>query len=227
MKILFIEDDLETAGFVVQGLERECFSVNHISNGIDGLFEVLNSQYDLLIIDIMLPELDGISIIKKIRQKNIMTPVIVLSAKNTTDDIIHGLRAGSDDYISKPFSFSELLARIRVILRRMQMSFENDTRLTVGDLTLDILKKKVYRGDEEIILQPKEFLLLEYLMRNKGNVITKQMIIDNVWNFDFDPATNVVESKICRLRKKIDNNRKNRLLHTIRGFGYVIKEKYE
>ncbi|MCK9224906.1 MAG: response regulator transcription factor [Candidatus Muirbacterium halophilum] len=226
MKILLIEDEISTAEFIVDGLKKENFAVFHIPNGLDGLFEACNNYYDIFIIDVMLPDIDGITIIKKIREKNIQTPVIILSAKNSTEDIVSGLRAGSDDYISKPFSFIELLARIKGILRRMNLNFSTSTILSEGNLKIDCLKKKVFRDNKEIILQAKEFSLLEYLLKNKGIVVTKQMIIDNVWNFDFDPETNIVEAKISKLRNKIDKNFKNKLIHTIKGLGYILEDKF-
>ena len=226
MKILLIEDELSTAEFIIAGLKKENFSVFHISNGLDGLYEACNNDYDLFIIDVMLPDINGITIIKKIREKKILTPVIILSARSSTEDIVSGLRAGSDDYISKPFSFIELLARIKGILRRMNMNFSAEMILSEGNLKLDLLRKKVFREDKEIILQAKEFLLLEYLLKNKGIVVTKQMIIDNVWNFDFDPETNIVEAKISKLRNKIDKDYKNKLIHTIKGLGYILEDKF-
>ena len=225
LKILLIEDEKTTARFIIEGLKKENFTVNHIDNGIDGMFESLNSEYDLMIVDIMLPDIDGITIIKKLREENILTPLIALSARSSTEDIVKGLRAGSDDYISKPFSFVELLARIRGILRRINMDKHSEKILKVGNLSYDLSRKKVFRNKKEIVLQPKEMALLEYLMRNNGNVVTKHMIIDNVWNYDFDPGTNIVEAKISKLRKKIDKDHKIRLIHTIKGLGYILEEK--
>ncbi len=225
MKILLIEDEMTTAEFVVEGLKKENFKVVHMNNGSDGMYEALNNDYDLMIVDIMLPDIDGLSIIKNLREKEIITPLIVLSARSSTEDIVAGLRAGSDDYISKPFSFVELLARIRGILRRINMDRYSEKILKISDLTYDIEKKKVLRDQKEIILQPKELALLEYLLRNKGIVVTKQMIIDNVWDYDFDPGTNIVEAKISKLRSKIDKTHKKKLIHTIKGLGYLLEEK--
>jgi len=224
MRILLVEDDAQIASFVAKGLKQAGYTVNHAINGEDGLHFAQTEDYDLAIVDIMLPKLDGLSLISRLRHKKITTPVIVLSAKNSVDDKVKGLQAGGDDYLVKPFSFSELLARIQAMIRRTSLNPEI-TILVVADLRLDLLRRKVFRGEKEIILQQGEFVLLEYLMRNAGKVISKTMITEHVWDYNFDPQTNIIEARICRLRDKIDRSFKIKLLHTVRGFGYVIEEK--
>lgn len=224
MRLLLVEDDARTAQFVKKGLSQAGFSVDHASDGLEGLFMAQNGPYDVAVIDIMLPRLDGLSLIEQLRKQKISLPIIVLSAKKTVDDRIRGLQTGGDDYLVKPFAFSELLARIQTLLRRSQTS-EEPTRLVVADLSLDIVKRKVNRADKEIELQQREFALLEYLMRNAGRVVSKTMIMEHVWDYNFDPESNVVESRICRLRDKIDRTATCKLLHTIRGVGYLLEEK--
>ena len=224
MKILLIEDDCRTAAFIMKGLKQEGYTLEHAADGLDGLFRAGAEDYDLLIIDIMLPKLDGLTVIEELRQKKIITPIIVLSAKSTVDDRIKGLQKGSDDYLVKPFAFSELLARIQALVRRSSAVAEPGT-LTVGDLRIDLLSHKVFRGKDRIEIQPLEYALLEYLMRNAGRVVSKTMIMEHVWEYNFDPQTNVVEARICRLRDKVDRPYKNALIHTVRGFGYVLEEK--
>ncbi|MBN2737505.1 MAG: response regulator transcription factor [Spirochaetales bacterium] len=224
MKILLIEDDIKTAQFIVKGLKQAQYNVRHSQDGLDGLALINNESFDLVILDIMLPGMDGFKIIDKTREKNISVPIIVLSAKSALDDRIMGLHKGCDDYLVKPFSFSELLARIQAVTRRAKASQEPMT-LSVADLVIDLLKHRVWRGDKLIDIQPLEFMLLEYLMRHSGQVVSKVMIMENVWDYNFDPQTNVVEARICKLREKIDKPYKNKLLHTVRGFGYVLEEK--
>lgn len=224
MRILLVEDDKQTAKFIIKGLKQAGYSVNHADNGEDGLYFAKEEDYDLAIVDIMMPKLDGLAMISQLRKKRNMTPVIILSAKNTVDDRIKGLQTGGDDYLPKPFSFTELLARIEAIIRRSSLK-PDTTTLQVGDLKLDILRRKVFRNNKEIIMPPGEFVLLEYLMRNAGRVVSKTMIIEHVWEYNFDPETNVIEARISRLRNKIDHPFKKNLLHTVRGFGYVIEEK--
>jgi len=223
MRILLIEDDLVIANFIVKGLKESGYCVDHASDGLEGLDLALNNSYDINIIDIMLPKLDGLSIIEKLRNQNIETPVIILSAKRSIDDRVKGLQSGGDDYLIKPFSFSELLARIQAHLRRFSNVSET-TRLNIHDLSIDLLARTVTREGEKIELQPKEFALLEYLMRNAGNIVSKTMIMERVWNYNFDPQTNVVEARISKLREKIDKNFNISLIHTIRGLGYVFKK---
>ena len=224
MKILLIEDDSRTASFIIKGLKQEGYTVEHAADGLDGLFRAGTEDYDLLIIDIMLPKLDGLTVIGELRQKKIITPIIVLSARSSVDDRIKGLQKGSDDYLVKPFAFSELLARIQALIRRTGAIAE-PTTLTVGNLRIDLLSHKVFRGKDRIDIQPLEYALLEYLMRNAGRVVSKTMIMEHVWEYNFDPQTNVVEARICRLRDKIDRPYQTALIHTVRGFGYVLEEK--
>jgi two-component system OmpR family response regulator len=224
MRILLIEDDSRTAAFIIKGLKQDGYTVEHAADGLNGLLRASMEDYDLLIIDIMLPKLDGLTVIEELRQKKIMTPIIVLSARSAVDDRIKGLQKGSDDYLVKPFAFSELLARIQALIRRTSAVAE-PTALIVGDLRIELLNHKVFRGKDRIDIQPLEYALLEYLMRNAGRVVSKTMIMEHVWDYNFDPQTNVVEARICRLRDKIDRPYKTALIHTVRGFGYVLEEK--
>ncbi len=224
MKILLVEDDQQTADFIIKGLKQDGYNVIHAGNGEDGLHFAQTENIDLAVVDIMLPKINGLLLIEEMRKQKIQIPVIVLSAKNTVEDRIKGLRLGCDDYVVKPFSFTELLVRIQAILRRVAMKPE-DTVLRVSDLVLDVVKRKVFRGDAEIILPSGEFLLLEFLMRNAGRVVSKTMIIEHVWDYNFDPETNVIEARVSRLRDKIDKPFSKKLLHTVRGFGYVIEEQ--
>jgi len=224
MRILIVEDDRQTASFILKGLRQEGFAVDHASNGEDGLHLALTEPYDAAVIDIMLPELNGLALIDEMRGRGVQTPVIILSAKSSVSDRVKGLQAGGDDYLVKPFVFSELTARVHALIRRATRTTE-PTTLTVGALQMDIVRRKVFRAGKEIELQPKEFALLEYLMRNTGRVISKTMIIEHVWDYNFDPQTNVVEARICRLRDKVDRPFALNLIHTIRGVGYVLEEK--
>ena len=224
MKVLLVEDDLDTARFIIKGLKQEGFVVDHAIDGESALLMVANGIYDVMIVDIMLPKFDGFVLIKKIRQNGLKTPILVLSAKDSVDDRVKGLQIGADDYLVKPFAFSELVARINALIRRTNQTAE-PTTLIVGDLRLDLARHKVFRGGREIQLQPKEFALLEYLMRNAGRVVSKTMIMEHVWDYNFDPQTNVVEARICRLREKIDRPFKKKLIHTIKGLGYVLEER--
>ncbi len=224
MKILLVEDDLQTANFIVKGLRQEGFAVDHAPDGEEGLALALSEPYDAAIVDIMLPRMDGLSLIDEIRRRGKKTPVIVLSARGSVNDRVRGLQAGGDDYLVKPFAFSELVARIQALIRRATQTTE-PTTLTVGDLQMDVVKRKVFRQGLEIELQPKEFALLEYLIRNAGRVVSKTMIMEHVWDYNFDPQTNVVEARICRLREKVDRPFGQPLIHTIRGVGYVLEER--
>jgi two-component system OmpR family response regulator len=223
MRILVVEDDIKIASFIVKGLKAAGYVVDHALDGETGLGMALTEPYDTAIIDIMLPKRDGLSLIETIRKEKIRTPVIILSAKGSIDDRVKGLQTGSDDYITKPFAFSELLARVQALIRRAS-GLSEPTRLTVSDLSLDLLTREVTRGGRKIDLQPIEFSLLEYLMRSAGRVVSKTMIMEHVWNYNFDPQTNVVEARICRLRDKIDRDFGRKLIHTLRGVGYVLKE---
>jgi len=223
MRLLLVEDDLKIALFVKTGLEESGFAVDHATDGQDGLHLALTEPYDLAVIDIMLPMIDGLTIISEMRRKQINTPVIILSAKKSVDDRVKGLQTGSDDYLVKPFAFSELLARVQALLRRASGA-TTPSNLMVADLTVNVYTHKVVRAGREIELQPLEFSLLEYLIRNAGQVVSKTMIMEHVWDYNFNPQTNVVESRICYLRDKIDKGFDKKLIHTVRGVGYVLKE---
>ncbi len=224
MRILIVEDDARTASFIMKGLKQAGFIVEHAPDGEDGLHRALTESYDVAVVDIMLPKLDGLTLIDELRKRKVTTPVIILSAKRTVDDRIRGLQSGGDDYMVKPFAFSELVTRIQALIRRANSVVE-PTNLTVSELSIDLLRRKVSRGEKDIELQPREFALLEYLMRNAGMVVSKTMIMEHVWDYNFDPQTNVVEVRICRLRDKIDRSFNNKLIHTIKGVGYVLEEK--
>ncbi len=223
MRLLLVEDDPKIAFFIVQGLKEAGFAVDHVDNGEDGLHMVLNEPYDAAVIDIMLPKTDGLTVIEKMRSRGITVPALILSAKRAVDDRVKGLQAGGDDYLVKPFAFSELLARLQALIRRSS-GLSNPSQLEVSDLSLDIHTRKVFRAGKQIELQPLEFSLLEYLMRNAGQVVSKTMIMEHVWDYNFNPQTNVVEARMCHLRDKIDRDFDPRLIHTIRGVGYVLKE---
>jgi two-component system OmpR family response regulator len=223
LRILVVEDDKKIASFLIKGLKQEGFAVDHVTNGEDGLHLTLHEPYDAAIIDIMLPKLDGLSLIEEMRRNKINTPVIILSAKRSVNDRIKGLQTGGDDYLIKPFAFSELLARIQALIRRATGATES-TRLRMGDLSMDLLNREVIRQGKRIDLQPREFGLLEYLMRNAGRVVSKTMIMEHVWDYNFDPETNVVEARMCRLREKIEGGFDKKLIHTIKGVGYVLRE---
>ncbi len=224
MRILLAEDDRKTADFIVKGLKQAGCSVERCDNGADALLKAASEAYDAAVVDVMMPKLDGFSLIGEMRRRRIAIPVIVLSARSAVDDRIKGLQKGADDYMVKPFAFSELLARLQALVRRASSAAE-PTALKVGDLQLDLLSRKVTRGGDKIDIQPLEYALLEYLMRNSGKVVSKTMITENVWEYNFDPQTNIVEARICRLRDKIDRPYKTSLIHTVRGFGYVLEEK--
>lgn len=223
MRILLVEDDLKIASFIEKGLKSAGFAVDHTPDGQEGLDMALTEPYDAAIIDIMLPKLDGLSIIERIRKEDIHTPVIILSAKGSVEDKVKGLHTGGDDYLTKPFSFSELLARVQALIRRSS-GVSEPTRISAGELSIDLLTREVTRSGKKIDLQPLEFALLEYLTRNAGRVVSKTMIMEHVWNYNFDPQTNVVEARICRLRDKIDKGFPKTLIKTVRGVGYVLKE---
>ena len=222
MRILVVEDDKKIASFVNKGLREAGFAVDQAGDGQDGLALALSEPYDAAVMDVMLPKLDGLSVIQAMRQQKIFTPVIILSAKRTVDDRIKGLQSGGDDYLIKPFSFSELLARVYALLRRSGQGTE-PTRLVLGELSMDLLAREVVRSGKKIELQPREFALLEYLMRNSGRVLSKTMIMEHVWGYDFDPQTNVVDVLVSRLRAKVDRDFENKLIQTHRGIGYVVK----
>lgn len=223
MRVLLIEDDVKLASFIVKGLKEAGFAVDHSADGEDGLHMVISEPYDAAIVDIMLPKLDGLSLIGELRRRKITIPLIVLSAKRSVDDRVKGLQTGSDDYLVKPFAFSELLARLQALVRRASGAAE-PTSLVVGDLSVNLLTREVKRGGKNIDLPPLEFSLLEYLMRNAGKVVSKTMIMEHVWDYNFDPQTYVVEVRICRLRDRIDKNFRQKLIHTVYGAGYVLRE---
>ncbi|MCB1516386.1 MAG: response regulator transcription factor [Hyphomicrobiaceae bacterium] len=223
MKILLIEDDTEAAKYLVQALDEAGHVTHHAADGETGMAMAESMDYDVMIIDRMLPRRDGLSIIESLRAQNDNTPVLILSALGEVDDRVAGLRSGGDDYLTKPYAFTELLARIEVLARRANPA-EADTKYSVGGLTLDRLARTVDRDGENILLQPREFRLLEYLMRHAGQVVTRTMLLENVWDYHFDPQTNVIDVHMSRLRAKIDRGHDNPLLHTIRGAGYMIRE---
>ncbi len=222
MRLLLVEDDHKIASFVKKGFQAEGFAVDHACDGSTGLDWALTEPYDAAVVDIMLPGVDGLSLIGKMRREQVMTPVIILSAKGSIDDRVKGLQTGGDDYLSKPFSFSELLARVQALIRRAS-GMREPTRLAYADLTIDVVTRDVRRGGARLVLQPLEYSLLEYLMRNAERVVSKTMIMEHVWDYHFDPQTNVVEARICRLRDKVDKGFDDKLIHTVRGVGYVLR----
>ncbi|SRR5579885_3204502 len=222
MQILFIEDDAETAAYVVENLQKRGHLADHTTGGQDGLLRALSGRYDILIVDRMLPELDGLRLVRTLRSLAVGVPVLFLSALGDTEDRVEGLESGGDDYLTKPFAFSELLARINALARRPRIA-PVETVLRVADLEMDLIAHRVRRGAVDIDLQPREFQLLEYLMRNAGRVVTRAMLLEKVWRFNFDPKTKIVETHISRLRAKVTKANPEELIHTIRGYGYVIR----
>ena len=222
MRVLLIEDDEDIAGFVAKGLKQAGFAVDHSADGESGLMMARQLTYDVMVVDIMLPKLDGLSLINSVRKEGIQAPVLILSAKHTVDDKIKGLQMGGDDYITKPFAFSELLARVQALIRRSTRSGKPNL-IQLGDLSLDPLSREVKRGEKPIELRPREYALLEYLMRNAGNVVSKTMILEHVWDYHFDPQTNVVDVLVHRLRSKVDQEFEKKLIHTVRGVGYALR----
>ena len=222
MHALIIEDDAAIAGFIARGLREAGFAVDVASNGHEGLEAALAGQPDVAIVDLMLPGRDGLSVIDELRRRGRSTPVLILSAKRSVDDRVQGLQAGGDDYLTKPFAFAELLARVQALVRRASRT-PAPTSLTVADLSIDLLSRKVTREGQNVELRPREFALLEYLMRNAGKVISKTMILSHVWEYSFDPQTNIVDVLVSRLRDKIDRPFEKKLLQTVRGVGYVIR----
>jgi two-component system OmpR family response regulator len=222
MKLLVVEDDRETASYLEKGLSESGYTVDRAGNGREGLFLAISGSYDAIVLDRMLPEMDGIAVLGALRAAGIHTPALILSALGTVDDRVKGLRAGGDDYLVKPFAFSELLARIEALLRRGAATPANSV-LRVGDLELDLLTRIVKRCGKPIDLLPREFRLLEYMMRNSGQVVTRTMLLEHVWDYHFDPQTNVIDVHVSRLRQKIDKNFAQPLLHTVRGAGYCLR----
>lgn len=223
MRILLVEDDAKIASFIEKGFKAQGFAVDTAADGEEGLHLVRTEPYDAAIVDIMLPRINGLELIGRMRRENIKTPVIILSARGSVDDRVKGLQTGGDDYLTKPFAFSELLARVQALIRRVSGAAEPD-RLSVADVSLNLITREVTRGGRKIDLQPLEFSLLAYLMRNAGRVVSKTMIMEHVWDYYFDPQTNVVESRIYRLREKIDKGFSSKLIRTVRGVGYVFNE---
>lgn len=223
MKILLVEDDPRTAEFIREGLQEEGFIVQHAADGQLGLNLGFEDTFNAAVVDIMLPKLDGLSLVEQLRSAGSTMPVLFLSGRKKVEDRLNGFRAGGDDYLVKPFSFAELVARLHALLRRSQPASENSL-LTAADLEVDLLSRKIYRNGQEVELQQREFSLLSYLLHHKGRVISKMMILEHVWGYDFYPQTNVVEACICRLRDKIDTEGTCRLIHTVRGVGYVLDE---
>jgi len=219
---LLIEDDDTIADFVARGLREAGFAVDRAADGAAGLDAALGQTYDVAVVDVMLPKRDGLSVIEEMRRRGVMTPVLILSARRSVDDRVRGLQAGGDDYLTKPFAFAELLARVQALVRRASRAPE-PTTLTVEDLVLDLLSRRVTRAGTAIELRPREFALLEYLMRNAGKVVSKTMILSHVWEYSFDPQTNIVDVLVSRLRDKIDRRFDTKLIHTVRGVGYVLR----
>jgi two-component system, OmpR family, response regulator len=222
MRVLLVEDDPTIAAFVAKGLREAGFAVDEAADGETGLTLAREQKFDAAIVDVMLPRLDGLSLIDALRGRGVRTPVLILSAKRSVDDRVRGLQAGGDDYLTKPFAFAELLARVQALIRRSTGAAE-PTTLSAGDLTLDLLTREVRRDNQLIELRPREYALLEYLLRHVGKVLTKTMILSHVWGYNFDPNTNVVDVLVSRLREKIDRTFDPKLIHTVRGVGYVLK----
>lgn len=223
MRVLVIEDDQDVAAYLIKGLKESDYVVDHAADGKQGLLLAASEGYDVMIVDRMLPGMDGLNIIKTVRATGNQTPVMILSALGDVDDRVEGLRGGGDDYLTKPFSFTELLARLEALLRRRQTA-ETETVLRVADLEMDLLARTVKRAGQVIDIQPREFRLLEYLMRHADQVVTRTMLLEKVWDYHFDPQTNVIDVHISRLRAKIDKGFERALLHTVRGAGYMLRE---
>lgn len=222
MRVLVVEDDRTIADFVAGGLRQEGFVVDVADNGVAGLDLAQTAPYDAAVVDVMLPRLDGLSLVAALRRAGVETPILFLSARHSVDDRVKGLQTGGDDYLAKPFAFAELLARLHALTRRGKMTAE-PTRFTLADLSMDLTTRRVQRGTSDIELRPREFALLELLMRHAGKVVSKTMILSHIWNYSFDPGTNVVDVLVFRLRDKIDKPFEPKLLHTVRGIGYVLK----
>jgi len=222
VRALVVEDDPTIAEFVARGLREAGFAVDHAGDGDAGLTAARGQSYDVAIVDLMLPKRDGLSLIDELRRRGVVTPVLILSARRSVDDRVQGLQAGGDDYLTKPFAFAELLARVQALMRRAMRTPE-PTTLTIDDVTLDLLSRRVTRAGKALDLRPREFALLEYLMRHPGHVVTKTMILSHVWEYAFDPQTNIVDVLVSRLREKLDRPFEKKLLHTVRGVGYVLR----
>jgi len=222
VKALLVEDDATIAEFVARGLREAGFAVDHEADGEAGLAAAAGAAYDVAIVDLMLPKRDGLAVIEELRRRGVATPVLILSARRSVDDRVRGLQSGGDDYLTKPFAFAELLARVQALVRRATRAPE-PTTLSVADIALDLLSRRVTRGGAPIDLRPREFALLEYLMQNAGKVVSKTMILSHVWEYNFDPQTNIVDVLVSRLREKIDRPFEKKLLQTVRGVGYVLR----
>ena len=222
MRILVIEDDAEAAAYLTKGLRESGYVVEHAADGMDGLYMATSEDFDLLVVDRMLPKLDGLAVIETLRKSDRSMPVLILSALGEVDDRVRGLRAGGDDYLTKPYAFAELLARIEALLRRGEGT-PAETKLSLADLEMDLLARTARRGNRDIALQPREYRLLEYLLRHSGQVVTRTMLLENVWDYHFDPQTNVIDVHISRLRQKLDGNGDAPLIHTVRGAGYCLR----
>jgi heavy metal response regulator len=223
MKILVIEDEKKVANFIKRGLEEEKYEVDTANDGETGLHMAADGSYGLVVLDVMLPKRDGMSVVKELRSKKVMVPVLMLTAKDSLDDIVTGLNSGSDDYLTKPFAFAELLARVRALLRRTEL--ERGAEIRFADLRLDPVTHKVWRKDKEIELTAKEYALLEFFMRNPNQVLTRTTIAENVWDYVFDSFTNIIDVYVNYLRKKVDRDADKKLIHTVRGLGYILKEE--
>lgn len=223
MKILVVEDEKKVASFIKRGLEEEKFDVDTAFDGEEGLQLAIEGAYNLIILDVVLPKRDGLSVVKELRARKLMTPVLMLTAKDSLEDIVAGLNSGSDDYLSKPFAFAELLARVRALLRRSEL--ERGAEIRFADLRLDPVTHKVWRKDKEIDLTAKEYGLLEFFMRNPNQVLTRTTIAEHVWDYVFDSFTNIIDVYVNYLRKKVDRDSDTKLIHTVRGVGYILKEE--
>jgi len=223
MRVLVVEDDKKIASFVTSGLKQSGFAVDHSADGEDALALASATPYDAAVVDIMLPKMDGLALVQQLRKSKIKIPVIFLSAKGSVEDRIKGLQMGGDDYLTKPFSFAELLARLQAIIRRSTQTDSEPTRLNVADISMDLLSREVTRAGQKIELQPREFALLEYFLRNPGKVVTKAMILEHIFDYSFDPQTNVVDVLVHRLRSKVDKEFPKKLIQTYRGIGYALK----
>ena len=226
MRLLIVEDDATIAEFVRTGLTEAGFAVDVAADGLEGLDLAVKGEYDAAIVDVMLPKMEGLSVIDRMRARGVRTPVLILSARRTVDDRVRGLQAGGDDYLTKPFAFAELLARVQALIRRSTGATE-PTRLVVADLSLDLLTRRAERAGRALDLRPREFALLEYLMRNPGRVLSKTMILSHVWGYNFNPGTNVVDVLVSRLREKIEREDGAKILHTVRGVGYVLEPRQD
>ncbi len=225
MHLLLIEDDQEAAQFLLKGLRESGYAVDHSADGRDGLSRAVDGRYDLIVTDRMLPHMDGLALVRFLREQGVRTPVLLLSALGTVDDRVQGLKAGGDDYLTKPFAFSELLARIEALLRRSGSADSAPTRLKVADLEMDLLSRRVTRGGREIELTAREFKLLEFLLSHAGQVVTRTMLLERVWDLHFDPQTNLIDVHMSRLRQAVDRGFAKPLIHTVRGTGYVIRDE--